>query len=130
MQLKRYSLVPSPTVLLGQITPMPDAEDIVLSVKRCSEPKDLLRLSLRNRLGREFTVEFLVPEALQEPIIFSILRKKDMTWGEVGELPVEEPAFVEPVIAASQFSSLPESPDKQTRRTRLYAALRLWFAYG
>jgi hypothetical protein len=59
------------------------------------------------------------------------LRKENMTLREVGELTITETAFVEPVTTASQSSSLPAPPAKQTRRMRLFGVLRLlWLPFG
>ena len=123
MQLKEYSVSLPPTFVVGDVAPIADREDVVLSVRKCASRKGLLQLNLRNKGGREYTAAFLVPESLQEQIIFSILRKENMTLHEVEELPI-----VESVSADSQSSSPQASPAKQPRTMRLYGALRPLFA--
>jgi len=114
----------------GIAAPPADLEDTVLSIQKCAKPNGLLRLTLRNKTRGEYAAALLVPEFLQEQIIFSILRKENMTLREVGELPIAETAFVEPVMTASQFSSLRASLAKQTRGMRLFSVLRLWLTFA
>ena len=123
MRLKEYGLRSPPTIVIGDVAPIADVGDVVLSVRKCASRKGLLQLNLRNKRGKEYTAAFLVPESLQEPILFSILRKENMTWREVEELPI-----VESVSTDSQSSSLPTYSAKQPRRMRLYGALRPLFA--
>jgi hypothetical protein len=128
MLLKEHGFIWPPSRVGDIAAPPADVEDTVLSIQKCAKPKGLLRLTLRNKIGGEYAAALLVPEFLQEKIIFLILRKENMTLREVGKLPIAESAFVEPVMTASQSSSLPAAPAKQTRRTRLYGALRPLFA--
>jgi L-ribulose-5-phosphate 4-epimerase len=82
-------------------------EDTVLSIQKCAKPKGLLRLTLRNKIGGEYAAVLLVPEFLQEQAIFLILRKEEITLQEIGELPISDPTFVEPVSFASQTEPEP-----------------------
>ena len=128
MLLKEYCSAWPPIRMIGDIGPTADVEDVVLSIKKCSNPNGVLRLNLRNTSGGERTAAFFLPEFFQEQIIFSILQKEDMTLRDVGELPIAKTSFVEPVITTSQSSSLPPSPAKQMRGKRLFAALRLLYS--
>jgi hypothetical protein len=74
----------------------------MLRIQKCAKPKGLLRLTLRNRIRGEYEAALLVPEFLQEQTIFLILRNEEITLREVGELPIGESTFVEPVDIASQ----------------------------
>jgi hypothetical protein len=131
--IKEYGRSWPPSVTTGeQIPPIADMEDIVLSVERCSNPQNVLKLRLCNtKYGTEYTVALAVPAPLQETILLSIVRKENITLREVGELPITETVFVEPVTTASQSSSLTAPPAKQTRRMRLFGVLRLlWLPFG
>jgi hypothetical protein len=89
MLIKEYGHGWPPSVTIGEhITPTADLEDIVLSVEKCGNPKSQLRLRLRKKYGREYTVALPVPASLQEQILLSIVRKENMTLREVGELPI------------------------------------------
>jgi hypothetical protein len=90
MLLKQYgrSWPPNITIATADVPPRADMEDVVLSVERCSAPKNQLGLTLRNRSGKEYTTVLSVPATLQERILLSIVRKKNITLREMGELPI------------------------------------------
>jgi hypothetical protein len=102
MLLKEHGFIWPPSRMGDIAAPPADVEDTVLSIQKCTQPEGLLRLTLRNKIGGGYAVALLVPEFLQEQIIFSILRKENMTLREVGEFSITETAFVEPVSVASQ----------------------------
>jgi hypothetical protein len=90
MRLKEYDPTWPPSVMIGgQIRPTADMEDIVLSAENCANPKGQLRLMLGKKYGRKYTVVLPVPASRQEQILLSIMRKKNMTLREVGELLIE-----------------------------------------
>ena len=131
MLLKEHGFIWPPSRMGDIAAPPADVKDTVLSIQKCTKPEGLLRLTLRNKIGGEYAAALLVPEFLQEQIIFSILREENMTLREVGEFSITETAFVEPVTTASQSSSLTAPPAKQTRRMRLFGVLRLvWLPFG
>jgi hypothetical protein len=126
MLLKEHGFIWPPSRMGDIAAPPADVEDTVLSIQKCAKPKGLLQLTLRNKIGGEYAAALLVPEFLQEQIIFSILREENMTLREVGEFPVTETAFVEPVSIASQtepaanwakfFSSIADAVRKRPGR--------------
>ena len=102
MLLKEHCFTWPPSRVGDIAAPPADVEDTVLRIQKCAKPKGLLRLTLRNRLRGEYEAALLVPEFLQEQTIFLILRNEEITLREVGELPIGESTFVEPVDIASQ----------------------------
>jgi len=89
MLIKEYGHGWPPSVTIGEhIPPTADLEDIVLSVEKCGNPKSQLRLTLRRKHGRDYTVTLPVPASVQEQILLSIVRKENMTLREVGELSI------------------------------------------
>jgi hypothetical protein len=90
MLLKQYgrSWPPNITIATADVPPPAGMEDVVLSVERCSTPKNQLGLTLRNRSGKEYTTVLPVPASLQEKILLTIVRKKNITLREIGELPI------------------------------------------
>jgi hypothetical protein len=79
---------PNITIATEDVPPPAGLEDVVLSVERCAIPQTELRLRLRSQYGREYTAVVTVPASFQERILLSIVRKKDITLREVGELPM------------------------------------------
>ena len=135
MLLKEHCFTWPPS-RIGDIAALPaDVEDTVLSIQKCTKPTGLLRLTLRNKIGGEYAAALVVPEFLQEQIIFSILRKETMTLREVGEFPITETAFVEPVSIASQtepagnwgefFSSIADAVRKRPGRAIIKGQRRM-----
>jgi hypothetical protein len=102
MLLKEHCFTWPPSRVGDIAAPPADVEDTVLRIQKCAKPKGLLRLTLRNRIRGEYEAALLVPEFLQEQTIFLILRNEEITLREVGELPIGESTFVEPVDIASQ----------------------------
>jgi hypothetical protein len=92
--LKEYCPIwpPDITIRHGAIPPHASVEDTVFSVQKCANPINHLGLDLRTKSGAEYMVTVPVPSSLQESILFSIIRKKDITLGEVGDLPFELPS--------------------------------------
>jgi hypothetical protein len=90
MLLKQYGASWPPNITIGtaDIPPPAGLDDAVLSVERCGNPKNQLGLRLRSKFGTEYTAVLPVPASLQEKILLSIVRKKDITLREVGELPI------------------------------------------
>ena len=94
MLLKEYSASwpPSITVSDAELAPQaampPNAElgDVVLKVRNRSPGE--LEIRLRGAKYSEYAVVLRVPPYLQQKIIFDIVRKKNMTLREVGELPI------------------------------------------
>jgi len=102
MLLKEHCFTWPPSRVGDIAAPPADVEDTVLRIQKCAKPKGLLRLTLRNRIRGEYEAALLVSEFLQEQTIFLILRNEEITLREVGELPIGESTFVEPVDIASQ----------------------------
>jgi hypothetical protein len=90
MLLKQYgpNWPPHITIATGEVAQPAGLEDTVLSVKKCANPKNHLLLNLRSEFGTEYKATVTVPASLQERILISIVRKKDITLREVGELSI------------------------------------------
>jgi len=101
-----------------------DVEEVVLSIRKCASRKGLLELNLCNKVGREHTAALLVPASLQEQIIFTILRKENMTLREIEELSIGES-----VSTDSQSSSPPASPAEHSRPMRFLASFSIDLVY-
>jgi hypothetical protein len=73
----------------GNTVEYADLGDIVVSVQNKSDPiGQLLEVRLRNRRGALYTVALTIPENIFQMVLFSIMRKKDMTLREVGNLEI------------------------------------------
>jgi hypothetical protein len=92
MLLKEYGLAWPPNLTIGDaslnptIPPKADLDDKVLNVKN-RRPGEL-EISLRRSRHSMYTVLLPVPSSIQQRIIFDIVRKKNMTLREVGELAI------------------------------------------
>ena len=66
-----------------------DLGDIVVSVQNKSTSNShLLGIRLRNRRGALYTVMLSIPENIFQMTLFLIMRKKDITLREVGNLEI------------------------------------------
>jgi hypothetical protein len=133
MLIKEYGLTwpptrapVSPSTMVGDIATTANLDDVVVSIKRCTYPKGLLLLTLRDKSNKAYPATFLVPEFLDENIILTILRQEAMTLREVGELPIPETSSVDELLSTEP----PASSPKQPRRKLLSGFLRPWFAFG
>jgi hypothetical protein len=136
MLLKEHCFMWPPSRVGDIAAPPADVEDTVLRIQKCACPKGLLRLTLRNRIRGEYEAALLVPEFLQEQAIFLILREKNMTLHEVGELPIGESAMVEPLSDPSQtepaanwaefFSSIADTVRRRPGRVMIKRQRRDW----
>jgi len=70
----------------GNTVEYPDLGDVVVSVQNIMS--HLLGVRLRNRRGVLYTVMLTIPENVLQTTLFSIMRKKDMTLREVGNLEI------------------------------------------
>lgn len=94
MLLKEYSPRWPPSITISDadlapkatIPPKADPGDVVLEVQNISPGE--LEIRLRRAKYADYTVLLRVPPSLQQKIIFDIVRKKNMTLREVGELPI------------------------------------------
>ena len=92
--LKEYSPSWPPSITISDaelapkaaIPPKADPGDVVLKVQYLYPGE--LEIRLRRAKYNEYTVLLRVPPSLQQKIIFDIVRKKNMTLREVGELPI------------------------------------------
>ena len=90
MRIKEYRHTWPPSVTIvdtADLPPKAELEDLVVAVEN-RHPKGELGLVLRKRFGPEYTVALSIPASLQEKILFSIIRKKNITLREVGELDI------------------------------------------
>ena len=90
MLLKDYAPVWPPdttTIGEGKIQPKAKLDDVVSAVK-VGALAGQLGLVMRRDYGIEYTVPVVVPEALQQRLLFQICRKGNTTLREVGELPI------------------------------------------
>jgi hypothetical protein len=67
-----------------QIPPKADLSDVIVKVVNYCPGE--LRLRLRRSKYCEYTVMLPVPQSAQQKIILDIVRKKDMTLRELGEI--------------------------------------------
>jgi hypothetical protein len=92
MLLKEYGAAWPPNITIGEVSRIPnippkaDLGDEVLNVK--SRRPGELEIMLRRSPHAAYTVLLRVPVLMQQRIIFDIVRKKNMTLREVGELAV------------------------------------------
>jgi hypothetical protein len=78
---------PVVTTEAGKIVDNADLGDVVVSVQNKSTSNShLLGVQLRNRRGALYTVMLSIPENVFQMTLFSIMRRKDMTLREVGNL--------------------------------------------
>ena len=89
MLLKDYPLVWPPDTMIGEgkIPPKAKLDDVVSAVK-VGALGSQLGLIMRREYGIEYTLCLVVPESLQQKLLFDICRKKNMTLREVGDLPI------------------------------------------
>ena len=90
MLLKDYAPVWPPdtaTTGEGKIQPKAKLDDVVYAVK-VGGLAGQLGLIMRREYGIEYTVPLVVPESLQQRLLFQICRTKNITLREVGELPI------------------------------------------
>jgi len=85
--LKDYAPIwpPDTTIGDGKIPPQARLDDVVSAVK-IGALAGQLGLIMRREYGIEYTVPLVVPEALQQKLLFDIVRRKNITLREVGEL--------------------------------------------
>ncbi len=62
-------------------------DDIVTAVK-AGAVQGQLSLVMRQGYGIEYIIPLVVPQSLQQKLVFDIVRKNKMTLREVGELPI------------------------------------------
>ena len=94
MLLKQYLTNWPPTVSIGQadvwsratIPPKAGLDDTVSLVKALGPGN--IELELRHSKYQQYTVTLSVPSTIQQKIIFEILRKRNITLHEVGELSI------------------------------------------
>ena len=92
MLLKEYGAAWPPNITIGDASPNPnippkaDLGDEVLNVKK-RRPGEL-EIRLRGSPHVMYTVLLRVPASMQQRIILDIVRKKNMTLREVGELAI------------------------------------------
>ena len=80
---------PPVTLEVGNHVDYADLGDAVVSVQNKSTSNgQLLGVRLRNRRGVLYTVMLSIPENVFQMVLFSIMRKKDMTLREVGNLEI------------------------------------------
>ena len=80
---------PVVTIEAGKIVDNADLGDIVVSVQNKSTSNShLLGMRLRNRRGALYTVMLNIPENIFQMTLFLIMRKKDITLREVGNLEI------------------------------------------
>ena len=72
----------------GSLGVKPDLGDVVISVQNKATGK--LVVTLRNKDGAEYAVALTVPENTFQTTLFSIIRKRDTTLREVGDIDVAE----------------------------------------
>ena len=65
-----------------------DLGDVVLSVKKEGTANGQMEVRLRNRRGVLYTVTLTIPEDIFQMVLFSIMRKQDMTLREVGNIEI------------------------------------------
>ena len=87
MLLKDYAPVwpPDSTIGDGKIPPKARLDDVVSAVK-VGMLGTQLGLIMRREYGIEYTLSLIVPESLQQKLLFDIVRRKNITLREVGEL--------------------------------------------
>ena len=85
--LKDYAPIwpPDTTTSDGKIPPQARLDDVVLAVK-VGAFAGQLGLVMCRQYGIEYTVPVVVPEPLQQKLIFDIVRRKKITLREVGDL--------------------------------------------
>jgi hypothetical protein len=66
----------------------PDPRDVVASVENKSNGKLVVRLRKFGNRGQEYCVTLTVPENVLQKTLLTIIRKRGMTLGEVGEIPI------------------------------------------
>ncbi len=89
MLLKDYPPVWPPDTTIGQGKTPPKAKlDDVVSAVKVGALGSQLGLIMRREYGIEYTLYLVVPESLQQKILFDICRKKNITLREVGDLPI------------------------------------------
>ena len=89
MLLKDYTPAwpPDTTIGDGKIPPKPNLDDIVSAVK-AGALQGQLSLIMNRQYGIEYVIPLVVPHSLQQKLVFEIVRRKEMTLREVGELPI------------------------------------------
>ena len=87
--LKDYAPVwpPETTIGEGKVPPRPKLDDIVTAVK-AGAVQGQLSLVMRQGYGIEYIIPLVVPQSLQQKLVFDIVRRNKMTLREVGELPI------------------------------------------
>jgi len=89
MLLKELHPAWPPAINQPQKTVKPDPRDIVASVENQGNGKLVVRLRKPGNHGQEYLVTLTVPENVVQKTLLSIVRKKSMTLGEVGEIPIQ-----------------------------------------
>lgn len=89
MLLKELHPAWPPAVNDRQNTVKPDPQDVVASVQNKGNGKLVVRLRKPGGFGQEYLVTLTVPENVIQRTIFSIVRKRGMTLGEIGEIPIQ-----------------------------------------
>ena len=86
MRVKEYSPTWPPDITVGirKIPPKAGLSDIVLGVRKA--PGNRLGLKLCREYDVKYEVVLPVPKSFQQKLIFSILRKKNTTLREVGDM--------------------------------------------
>jgi hypothetical protein len=89
MLLKDYAPAwpPNTTIADGKIPPKPNLDDIVSAVK-AGALQGQLSLIMNRQYGIEYVLPIVVPQSLQQKLVFEIVRRKKMTLREVGELSI------------------------------------------
>lgn len=66
-----------------------DLKDIIVSAQNRGGGKLALRLRKPGRYGAEYEITLRLPEDVLQRTIFAVMRKRDMTLREVGELTIQ-----------------------------------------
>jgi hypothetical protein len=89
MLLKELHPAWPPAVNNPQNSVKPEPRDVVAGVENKGNGKLVVRLRKPGKYGQEYLVTLTVPENVLQKTLFSIVRKRGMTLGEIGEIPIQ-----------------------------------------